>query len=348
MQQSRFVVLTGHLNDYPLPDLFGILRHQQKTGRLLIEYPKAPAIFFFQDGELVDAQLDKLKGLQAICVALAQPASSFNFNPLIQPTRRSIENSLQKVVYELLGCWDEKGLAVETIASGRTVSQPALLARPALPFAEAAETTTDQALVFSSVALEVPRSRPSRPVMAMAAAGLMMLGLSTVIAVSGGFGKRDSSNTLLTASPAAVNVPAPPQSSGELTAPLPTTEPRNDSGVQRKVAKTTDAPMLSRQENRISSIKKGETDRVNDSGVAIPSARAPLILEEGKKANEVPNTQSVKVVLQIESGRVSQASIANHRTGMDAYEALALRIARQRRYPSKVAGQETVVIKVGN
>ena len=30
MQPSRFVILTGHLNDYPLSDLVGILRHQRR------------------------------------------------------------------------------------------------------------------------------------------------------------------------------------------------------------------------------------------------------------------------------------------------------------------------------
>jgi len=56
--------------------------------------------------------------------------------------------------------------------------------------------------------------------------------------------------------------------------------------------------------------------------------------------------QAVKIVMQIESGRVAQASVANRRPGMEAYEALALRIARGRRYPTKMAGQETVLIKV--
>ena len=66
-----------------------------------------------------------------------------------------------------------------------------------------------------------------------------------------------------------------------------------------------------------------------------------------EQTNEAPaEIQSVKVVLQIEGGRVAQASIANHRSGMEAYEALALRIARQRRYPSKGATQEMVTIKV--
>ena len=50
MQDSRFVVLTGHLDNYPLSDLVGILRHQRKTGRLLIEYAKGPGSFLLQGG----------------------------------------------------------------------------------------------------------------------------------------------------------------------------------------------------------------------------------------------------------------------------------------------------------
>jgi len=50
--------------------------------------------------------------------------------------------------------------------------------------------------------------------------------------------------------------------------------------------------------------------------------------------------------MRIENGRVLEASIANHKAGMDNYEALALRIARQRRYASKVTGEETVKVNV--
>jgi hypothetical protein len=112
MYNSRFVILTGHLNDYPISDLVGILRHQRKTGRLVIEYDKGPAHFFFYEGELVDAKMNELTGLHAVCFALAQPPASFNFNPLIQPTQRTIEDSLQRTVSELFGCWDETTLEI--------------------------------------------------------------------------------------------------------------------------------------------------------------------------------------------------------------------------------------------
>src|SRR6185436_1314961 len=129
MQSNRFVVLTGHLSNYPLPDLVSILRHQRKSGRLLIEYSKGPAMFFFQDGELIDARMNELTGLQAICVALGQPEASFNFNPLIQSPRRSIEPSLQRAVSELFGCWDENFAQIETTAA----PQAEVLALPPAP-----------------------------------------------------------------------------------------------------------------------------------------------------------------------------------------------------------------------
>lgn len=50
--------------------------------------------------------------------------------------------------------------------------------------------------------------------------------------------------------------------------------------------------------------------------------------------------------MQIENGRVLNASIANHKAGMDNYEAMALRIARQRRYANTVSGGQTVTISV--
>jgi hypothetical protein len=50
--------------------------------------------------------------------------------------------------------------------------------------------------------------------------------------------------------------------------------------------------------------------------------------------------------MQIENGRVLKASIANPKPGMESYEAMALRIARQRRYAATTNGGETVTITV--
>jgi hypothetical protein len=58
------------------------------------------------------------------------------------------------------------------------------------------------------------------------------------------------------------------------------------------------------------------------------------------------NMLTVKVVLQVEGGRVTRAYVAEHRAGLEAYEAVALRVARERRYPASVSGQDTASVTV--
>ena len=288
MENPRFVVLTGHLSNYPLSDLVGILRHQRKSGRLLIEYQKGPATFFFQNGELIDARMNELTGLQAICVALAQPEASFNFNPLIQSPRRSIDPSLHRAVSELFGCWDESALQIES-APAVPVEEPA-----ALP----GRRSELLALPAGPAAL-IPRR------FLIAAAVVIVVGLSTVIAVTGGFKG---------------NQPPPPVVEKQTQA-APVAAPSEVPNRQPVVA-TAVKPKERKEEKRSKPEEKREPEVVAETA------------------------QGIKVVMHIENGRVLRASIANPRPGMDSYEAMALRIARQRRYPATLTGGETITINV--
>jgi hypothetical protein len=248
---------------------------------LLIEYPKGPAMFFFQDGELIDARMNELTGLQAICVALAQPESSFNFNPLIQSPRRTIDASFQRAVSELFGCWDESALQIETTVA----PAPEVLALPPAP----------------------PVLVRERSLLFVAAAVLIAIGLSTVIAVTGTFTNNQ---------PAAAASVQPSQ-----TQAVPVSAP-----VAALVHPPTAVASLPKPKRTTAAERK----------------------EEPKPAKPEPDqsSQPIKVVMQIENGRVLKASIANHKPGMDSYEAMALRIARQRRYPAATTGGETVTITV--
>jgi uncharacterized protein DUF4388 len=292
MQSNRFVVLTGHLSNYPLSDLVGILRHQRKSGRLLIEYPKGPAMFFFQDGELIDARMNDLVGLQAICVALAQPEASFNFNPLIQSPRRSIEPSLQRAVSELVGCWDGSALQIEAPAT----PQPEVLALPPAPPATG-------------------RLAQQRSIALIAAAALIVVGLS-VIAVTGGFTKSE-----------AVTAASLPQNSSQ---PAPVAAVQSELPVHKSALEVATRPTRVASERREEKRNKPEPAEPEPAPAPAPE----------------PASQSIKVVMQIENGRVLKASVANPKPGMDSYEAMALRIARQRRYSSTKTGGETVTINV--
>jgi hypothetical protein len=293
MQNERFVVLTGHLNNYPLSDLVGILRHQRKSGRLLIEYPKGPATFFFHNGELIDARLNELTGLQAICVALGQPQASFNFNPLIQSSRRSIEPSLQRAVAELFGCWDESSAQIEIAAA----PQPEVLALPPAP----------------------PVIVRKRGLFLIAAAIVISVGLSIVIAMIGGVNNNAAAETAVqrTQTHVTPGVEAETEVSNE---PVTTVFKSNHKEAKRNTPEV-----------------KPEVKRETKTVAEAHPVKEPE-----------PTSQSIKVVMQIENGRVLKAAVANPKPGMDSYEALALRIARQRRYPATLNGGQTVTIDVSH
>ena len=292
MQTNRFVVLTGHLSNHPLSDLVGILRHQKKSGRLLIEYAKGPATFFFQNGELIDARMNELVGLQAICVALAQPEASFNFNPLIQSPRRSIDPSVQRAVSELFGCWDESAVQIESAATPVTLEGDA-------PARSLTGRRTELLALPPGPSVLIQR----RSLILAAAAVVMVVGLSTVIAVTGGFTKNQPEAATMTQPPTHSAPAASPAESPKSSLAAAAVKPKKQIKQEEKPA--------------VETVKEAE-----------------------------PSSQSIKVVMQIENGRVLKASIANPKPGMDSYEALALRIARQRRYPTTQTGGETITISV--
>lgn len=280
MQSTNFVVLTGHLNDYPLSDLISILRHQRKTGRLLIEYGVGPCAFYFAEGDLVDAQLNTLAGLQAVIVALSQPNAAFNFNPLIPAPRRSINESSQKVVLELLGCWEEKTIDVESSAAEIEAARPALSPPSTLELIETEEAALLPRAQERLALPPAPSTQGSGPrirqVIILSAAVSLLVSLLTVIALTSWFlNKKTDSAT--------------------------STESGQKSGTLRSQSGLTEA-----------------------------------------------NAQTVKVIVRVEAGRVTQAAIAEHRAGAEAYEALALRVARGRRYPAQASGEETVLLRINS
>jgi hypothetical protein len=316
MQNNRFVVLTGHLSNYSLSDLVGILRHQKKSGRLLIEYPKGPATLFFENGELVDVHLNELSGLQAICVLLSQPDASFNFNPLIRSSQRSIDLSMQRVVSELFGCWDETAVQIEAAPSTRPLELESDIPH---------EATAIPAPVERLALPPAPRAITQRKsIYVIAAAVIIVIAISTVIALNANLNRREREATAVvdrSAVAAAVE-------NSSANKPKPNEVANRESGRSRSVYA---------EQHRDNKAAAKRVTEVPDQAESSASS-----------ANESVETKSrsISVVMQIENGRVLNASIANHAAGMDNFEALALRIARQRRYPTGKNGNETVTISV--
>ena len=96
---------------------------------------------------------------------------------------------------------------------------------------------------------------------------------------------------------------------------------------------------------------KGRINMANRLEVAGRSEEALKQFEAARvqaEAEAKSNTrvEPITVVMEIKNGFVTYASVSNPRPGMSAYENTALRIARQRRFPSNKNGKESVVIRI--
>lgn len=83
-----------------------------------------------------------------------------------------------------------------------------------------------------------------------------------------------------------------------------------------------------------------------------PSPAPPAVAEALRPSPEptTPRKEFVEIAVQltVHEGRVAEAQVANRQPGAEAFEATALHIARQRRYPPGTSRTETVVVRVAN
>jgi len=88
---------------------------------------------------------------------------------------------------------------------------------------------------------------------------------------------------------------------------------------------------------------------------AIVSSPAPAAARPRGKTTAVSRQPATKfvvreipVVVRIEDGHVAEAYLKNRHAGSEGYEATALRVARERRYPKDTTGVETIIVQVAN
>jgi len=83
-----------------------------------------------------------------------------------------------------------------------------------------------------------------------------------------------------------------------------------------------------------------------------PSPPAPAVAEVIRPSPEPTTARKefveIAIQLTVHEGRVAEAQVANRQPGAEAFEATALHIARQRRYPPGTSRTETVVVRVAN
>lgn len=332
------MALSGELSDLSLSELIEFFCNQRKTGRLKVIYPNLPGYFYIQAGALVDARIGTLSGIDAVYYALTLPNASFTFDMEIEVEQRTIHQPWTQVVLEGLRRMDE-GISPEPPLNKEELPDEHDLEEAFESVI--AHADQDPAAGPMAMTLESMAGGGSKRRMVFSAMAIMVLG---IVAVSVLFASRfASAESTASIPPVAVRDGAGnTQEDGASTAPqIAEAEPSNQAALEGGASATDAAAQREREarerERRRAAEERADARTATDAASTVPSTTTPAdALKKPDAPKAGPKTVTVQVTYD-EAGRVTQAS------GSDA---TALRIARQKRFPSGKAGTTTVTIPV--
>ncbi|HWT02081.1 MAG TPA: DUF4388 domain-containing protein [Pyrinomonadaceae bacterium] len=324
------MALSGQLSDLSLAELIEFFCNQRKTGRLKVAYEATPGYFYFDRGDLVDARVGSLNGIEAIYYALTLANASFKFSPSFEATRRTIHQPWTQVTLEGLRRLDEgiKPRAPEPVTG-------------VLPPEELDEARKDDEAVEYEGEIKTPLSMMvdsaaggGRGKMVYAGIALAVIALVAVAGIPAGWYK---------------SKPAPAQPVAEAQAPADaqpaaeSTEAASEPEQQTEAPASAETAAASTDMNAIAAKRAREArERARQAEAARQAAAGgqPAGPAEAPKKPEAAKPGPRMVTVQVsydEAGRVTQTS------GGDG---TAQRIARQKRFPAGKAGTTTVTIPI--
>jgi hypothetical protein len=329
------MALSGQLSDLSLAELIEFFCNQRKTGRLKVAYEQAPGYFYFDRGDLVDAKIGSLNGIEAIYYALTLANASFKFSPAFEPTRRSIHQPWTQVTLEGLRRLDE-GI------------------KPKEPTVEEGVLYTDDPDGVNETAVEVefdsnsplPLSQTvsnaasgGRSKMVFAAVAVVVIALVAVIGIPAGWFSKGKA--AVAAQPA--TAPEAQASNAESNNAEEASQPDQSAvdPASADAASLNDANALAARRAREARdrARLAEAAAARQNAAANSPAAPASNVEAIKKPDAIkpgPKMVSVQVTYD-EAGRVTQTS------GGDG---TAQRIARQKRFPAGKAGSTTITIPI--
>ena len=329
------MALSGQLSDLSLAELIEFFCNQRKTGRLKVAYELTPGFFYFDRGDLVDAKIGSLNGIEAIYYAFTLANASFKFSPAFEPVRRTIHQPWTQVTLEGLRRLDEgiKPKAPFAEAGVSYMEDP----DGANETAEVVEFDSESGVPLSLMVDNAASDGKSK--MVYAAVVLAVLALIAVAGIPAGwYGKGKAA----AAQPVAAAPASEAQASSDNTdAASQMEQPMADPNSAEAGASVSDANALAAKRAR----EARERARMAGAAAAKQAAADQPIAGQPGSADVVKKPEVAKpgpkmVTVQVsydEAGRVTQTS------GGDG---TAQRIARQKRFPAGKAGSTTVTIPI--
>ncbi len=344
------MALTGQLNDLSLSELIEFFCNQRKTGRLKVDYALAPGVFFIKEGELIDAKLGTLNGVEAIYFALTMPSAAFDFSAQVQSSRRTINEPWTRVVLEGLRRIDEgmppseqdpfagsdelDDAVGEYLSFIETTGDKTLpvKADPPAPVKDGAP----QSLPFAQTIAATSAPGGRKFVVVGVGAAVLLACIVAAVPLVKHFSRGNATPAPVAAQPVvpandanATNTPTDTNT----PAPAPAAIAPEDAVLAAKRDHERELRLQREREQR----KQDEAKRAGLQALATPPP-APVAAVGPK---------SVRVSISYdESGHVTSASAVGSSPGAEAYASTAVRIARGRRFPAGQAGSTVVTIPI--
>jgi hypothetical protein len=343
------MALTGQLSDLSLTELIEFFCNQRKTGRLKVAYTPAPGFFYFHSGDLVDAKIGVLNGVEAVYFALTLHNASFKFSPSFSATRRTIHQPWTQVALEGLRRLDEGIKPEEAFVDGDLsyLNEPEFaddhaddLGEELAPAIKSAKKSLPVSPLSLTVEGAAEKSKSKATVYAVVMAAIVLIVLAA--GVPAGWYSRKASTAAAQPPPAAPKPEEAAQAAGKNPGDLPSSQPEQllTEAPTAPDSSAGDAAALAARREREARDRMKAAEKANaqakaqENAAALnPSADAAKKPEAAKPA---PKMVSVQVTYD-EAGHVTSAS------GGDSN---ALRIARQKRFPAGKAGSTTVTIPI--
>lgn len=352
------MALSGQLSDLSLAELIEFFCNQRKTGRLKIAYHRAPGYFYFDRGELVDAKIGALSGVEAVYYALTLENASFKFSTSFEATRRTIHQPWAHVALEGLRRLDEGVTPKEAFPDGVALAhedEPDDKEEHASP--AKASTKIEPVAPQSAEAMQAEESSPlslmvessnengrSRTFVYAAIAAALVLSIAAIGFPAGWYGKRKSVASAPVAAaapevkPETESQPASDstQSDQASTQTENSADPTGGASGVFAVRQQQEREREARERMLAAQDKAGAQATAKQNAPLQNPQAVPTEVKKPEPSKPSPKTVTVQVTYD-ENGRVTQAS------GGDG---MAQRIARQKRFPTGKAGSATVTIPV--
>ncbi|HKC64264.1 MAG TPA: DUF4388 domain-containing protein [Pyrinomonadaceae bacterium] len=331
------MALSGQLSDLSLAELIEFFCHQRKSGRLKVAYESAPGYFYFDRGDLVDAKIGSLIGVEAIYYALTLKNASFKFSHAFEPTERTIHQPWTQVTLEGLRRLDEGIKPKEPQFESKLISTED-------PYG--ADESTEQVEYDSNTALPLSLTvdnveNGGRSKVVIAAVVLAVIALVAVVGIPAGWYSKSKEEVVSQPTAPASPTPEAQSSSADenAVASQPDQSSVDENSTEASAASDANALAAKRARDAKERQRLAEASAAKQSASTNPLASPQSNPDTAKKpevAKSAPKMISVQVTYD-EAGRVTQTS------GGDS---TAQRIARQKRFPAGKAGTTTITIPI--